>query len=130
MGVWEAMETLNTLVDESDPDVSDNIDPTVSFRHRDARTTDQRLPNRPPFTDSGGYSSGWQTRLDAGSLVYHTIATRMLTKREVTGLVHDLGKLLYLFGSQGQWDVVGVCLAPSVCVGRSHLPKGHVRRRM
>ncbi|KAF8329216.1 myo-inositol oxygenase [Amanita rubescens] len=26
---------------------------------------------------------------------------------QVTGLVHDLGKLLYIFGSEGQWDVVG-----------------------
>lgn len=25
---------------------------------------------------------------------------------QVTGLVHDLGKLLYFFGSEGQWDVV------------------------
>ena len=27
---------------------------------------------------------------------------------KVTGLLHDLGKLLLLFGSEGQWDVVGV----------------------
>jgi inositol oxygenase len=27
---------------------------------------------------------------------------------QVAGLVHDLGKLLLLFGSEGQWDVVGV----------------------
>jgi inositol oxygenase len=27
---------------------------------------------------------------------------------QVTGLVHDLGKLLFLFDSEGQWDVVGV----------------------
>lgn len=26
---------------------------------------------------------------------------------QVTGLVHDLGKLLYFFGSDGQWNVVG-----------------------
>ncbi|CED84326.1 inositol oxygenase [Phaffia rhodozyma] len=26
---------------------------------------------------------------------------------QVTGLIHDLGKLLYFFGSEGQWDVVG-----------------------
>lgn len=25
LGIWEAMELLNTLVDESDPDVSDNV---------------------------------------------------------------------------------------------------------
>lgn len=32
---------------------------------------------------------------------------------QVTGLVHDLGKLLFMFGSDGQWDVVGVSLLPS-----------------
>lgn len=26
---------------------------------------------------------------------------------QVTGLVHDLGKLLYFFGAEGQWDTVG-----------------------
>ena len=26
---------------------------------------------------------------------------------QVTGLVRDLGKLLFFFGSQGQWDIVG-----------------------
>jgi inositol oxygenase len=26
---------------------------------------------------------------------------------QVTGLVHDLGKLLVFFGAEGQWDVVG-----------------------
>ena len=41
-----------------------------------------------------------------------TLATQCLTHAaKVTGLVHDLGKLLFLFGSQGQWDVVGVRLS-------------------
>lgn len=26
---------------------------------------------------------------------------------QLTGLIHDLGKLLYFFGAEGQWDVVG-----------------------
>jgi inositol oxygenase len=26
---------------------------------------------------------------------------------QVTGLIHDLGKLLCFFGAEGQWDVVG-----------------------
>jgi inositol oxygenase len=26
---------------------------------------------------------------------------------QVTGLIHDLGKLLCFFGADGQWDVVG-----------------------
>ncbi|KAJ6453790.1 DUF706-domain-containing protein [Mycena sanguinolenta] len=71
MGIWEAMEKLNTLVDESDPD----------------------------------------TEL---SQIEHLLQTAEAIRRDgkpdwmqVTGLVHDLGKLLYLFGSEGQWDVVG-----------------------
>ncbi|KAJ3712708.1 inositol oxygenase [Lentinula raphanica] len=71
MGVWEAMEMLNTLVDESDPD-----------------------------TDL--------------SQIEHLLQTAEAIRRDgkpewmqVTGLVHDLGKLLFMFGSQGQWDVVG-----------------------
>ncbi len=26
---------------------------------------------------------------------------------QLTGLIHDLGKLLCFYGAQGQWDVVG-----------------------
>ncbi|THH01191.1 hypothetical protein EW145_g6957 [Phellinidium pouzarii] len=71
MGVWEAMEKLNTLVDASDPD----------------------------------------TEL---SQIEHLLQTAEAIRRDgkpewmqVVGLVHDLGKLLYIFGSEGQWDVVG-----------------------
>ncbi|KIY53241.1 myo-inositol oxygenase [Fistulina hepatica ATCC 64428] len=71
MGIWEAIEKLNTIVDESDPD----------------------------------------TEL---SQIEHALQTAEAIRRDgkpewfqVTGLVHDLGKLLYLFGSEGQWDVVG-----------------------
>ncbi|KAJ7266389.1 inositol oxygenase [Mycena haematopus] len=71
MGIWEAMEKLNTLVDDSDPD----------------------------------------TEL---SQIEHLLQTAEAIRRDgkpdwmqVTGLVHDLGKLLYVFGSEGQWDVVG-----------------------
>ncbi|KAF9066734.1 inositol oxygenase [Rhodocollybia butyracea] len=71
MSIWEAMEMLDTLIDESDPD-----------------------------TDL--------------SQIEHLLQTAEAIRRDgkpewmqVTGLVHDLGKLLFLFGSQGQWDVVG-----------------------
>ncbi|ESK91979.1 myo-inositol oxygenase [Moniliophthora roreri MCA 2997] len=71
MGVWEAMEMLNTLVDESDPDTSlsqiEHLLQTAEAIRRDGKPE-------------------WM---------------------QVTGLVHDLGKLLFLFGSEGQWDVVG-----------------------
>ena len=43
MGIWEAMEMLNTLVDESDPDVSiGDIDPKRAplIRHFSSRCTD------------------------------------------------------------------------------------------
>jgi inositol oxygenase len=70
MGVWEAMEFLNTFVDQSDPD--------------------NDLPQ-----------------------VQHLLQTAERIRRAghpdwfiVTGLIHDLGKLLYLFGER-QWAVVG-----------------------
>ena len=70
MGVWEAMEYLDTLVDDSDPD----------------------------------------TEL---SQLEHLLQTAEAIRRDghpewfvVTGLVHDLGKILCLFG-EPQWAVVG-----------------------
>jgi inositol oxygenase len=71
MSVWEAMEKLNTLIDESDPD----------------------------------------TEL---SQIQHLLQTAEAIRRDgkprwmqLTGLIHDLGKLLYFYGAEGQWDVVG-----------------------
>jgi len=70
MGIWEAMEFLNTLVDESDPD-----------------------------TDL--------------SQLEHLMQTAEAVRRDahprwfiLTGLIHDLGKILCLFG-EPQWAVVG-----------------------
>ncbi|RPB04077.1 DUF706-domain-containing protein [Choiromyces venosus 120613-1] len=71
MGIWEAMEKLNTLIDESDPDTSlsqiEHLLQTAEAMRRDGKPR-------------------WM---------------------QVTGLIHDLGKLLFFFGAQGQWDVVG-----------------------
>lgn len=71
MGVWEAIEMLNTLVDDSDPDTSmsqiDHLLQTAEAIRRDGKPD-------------------WM---------------------QLTGLMHDLGKLLLLFNSEGQWDVVG-----------------------
>ncbi|KAI0823468.1 myo-inositol oxygenase [Trametes gibbosa] len=71
MGIWEAMEKLDTLVDDSDPDTSlsqiEHLLQTAEAIRRDGKPE-------------------WM---------------------QVAGLVHDLGKLLYFFGSEGQWDVVG-----------------------
>jgi inositol oxygenase len=70
MGIWDAMEFLNTLVDDSDPD-----------------------------TDL--------------SQIEHLMQTAEAIRRDghprwfiVTGLIHDLGKILCLFG-EPQWAVVG-----------------------
>ncbi|HLN30519.1 MAG TPA: inositol oxygenase family protein [Gemmataceae bacterium] len=70
MGIWEAMEFLNTLVDDSDPDTS-------------------------------------LTQID------HLMQTAEAIRRDghprwfiLTGLIHDLGKVLCLFG-EPQWAVVG-----------------------
>ncbi|WVQ81615.1 hypothetical protein IAT38_003739 [Cryptococcus sp. DSM 104549] len=71
MSIWEAMELLNTLVDESDPDTSvgqiEHLLQTAEAIRRDGKPE-------------------WM---------------------QVTGLIHDLGKLLCFFGADGQWDVVG-----------------------
>lgn len=71
MTVWEAIEMLNTLIDESDPDTS-------------------------------------------LSQIGHLLQTAEAIRRDgkprwmqLTGLIHDLGKLLFFFGAEGQWDVVG-----------------------
>jgi inositol oxygenase len=70
MGIWEAMEFLNTLVDESDPD----------------------------------------TEL---TQIEHLLQTSEAIRRDghpdwfiLTGLIHDLGKILCLWG-EPQWAVVG-----------------------
>jgi inositol oxygenase len=70
MGIWEAMEFLNTLVDDSDPD-----------------------------TDL--------------SQIDHAVQTAEAARRDgkphwfvLTGLIHDLGKVLCLYG-EPQWAVVG-----------------------
>lgn len=71
MGIWEAMELLNKLVDASDPDTD-----ATQIEHLLQTAEAMRKDGKPEWM-------------------------------QVTGLVHDLGKLLYFFGSDGQWDVVG-----------------------
>ena len=70
MGIWDAMDFLNTLVDDSDPDTD--------------------LPQ-----------------------IEHLVQTAEAIRRDghprwfiLTGLIHDLGKVLCLFG-EPQWAVVG-----------------------
>jgi inositol oxygenase len=70
MGIWEAMEFLNTLVDDSDPDTD-----LSQIEH---------LMQTAEAIRAGGHPR-WFI---------------------LTGLIHDLGKILCLFG-EPQWCVVG-----------------------
>ena len=70
MGIWEAMEYLNTLVDDSDPDID--------------------LPQI-------------EHLLQTAEAIRHDGHPRWFI---LTGLIHDLGKILCLFG-EPQWAVVG-----------------------
>lgn len=70
MGIWEAMEFLNTLVDDSDPDTS-----LSQIEHLVQVAEGIRKDGRPRWFI-------------------------------LTGLIHDLGKILCLFG-EPQWAVVG-----------------------
>lgn len=71
MTIWEAMEKLNTLIDESDPDTS-----LSQIQHLLQAAEAMRRDGKPRWM-------------------------------QLTGLVHDLGKLLFFYGAEAQWDVVG-----------------------
>ena len=71
MSIWDAMERLNTLIDESDPDTS-----LTQIEHLLQSAEAIRRDGKPRWM-------------------------------QLTGLIHDLGKLLYFFDARGQWDVVG-----------------------
>ncbi|MDF2440633.1 MAG: inositol oxygenase [Abditibacteriota bacterium] len=70
MGVWEAMEYLNTLIDDSDPDTD-----LSQIEHLMQAAEAMRADGQPRWFI-------------------------------LTGLIHDLGKILCLFG-EPQWAVVG-----------------------
>jgi inositol oxygenase len=71
MTIWQAMEKLNTLIDESDPDTS-----LSQIEHLLQSAEAIRRDGKPKWF-------------------------------QLTGLIHDLGKLLFFYGAEGQWDVVG-----------------------
>ncbi|KAK4207390.1 hypothetical protein QBC37DRAFT_96020 [Rhypophila decipiens] len=72
LSIWEAMEKLNTLIDDSDPDTQLN-----QIQHLLQSAEAIRRDGKPRWM-------------------------------QLTGLIHDLGKLMLFFdGAQGQWDVVG-----------------------
>ncbi|KAK1762427.1 hypothetical protein QBC33DRAFT_481406 [Phialemonium atrogriseum] len=71
MSIWEAIEKLNTLIDESDPDTE-----LSQIQHLLQTAEAMRRDGQPRWM-------------------------------QLTGLIHDLGKLMYFYGAHGQWDVVG-----------------------
>lgn len=71
MTIWEAMEKLNTMIDDSDPDTS-----LSQIEHLLQAAEAMRRDGKPRWM-------------------------------QLTGLIHDLGKLLFFYGAEGQWDVVG-----------------------
>ncbi|GKZ36007.1 hypothetical protein AbraIFM66950_006880, partial [Aspergillus brasiliensis] len=71
MTVWEAIEKLNTFIDECDPDTQES-----QMTHLLQSAEAIRQEGKPRWM-------------------------------QLVGLIHDLGKLLFFFGAQGQWDVVG-----------------------
>ncbi|KAM0545432.1 hypothetical protein ACHAPJ_011337 [Fusarium lateritium] len=71
MSVWDAMEKLNTFIDECDPDT-----PESQMTHLLQTAEALRKDGKPRWM-------------------------------QLVGLIHDLGKLLFFYGAQGQWDVVG-----------------------
>ncbi|KAG9654912.1 DUF706-domain-containing protein, partial [Aureobasidium melanogenum] len=71
MTIWQAMERLNRLIDESDPDTS-----LSQIEHLLQSAEAIRRDGKPRWF-------------------------------QLTGLIHDLGKLLFFFDAEGQWDVVG-----------------------
>ena len=71
MTIWEAMEMLNTLIDQSDPDTS-----LSQIEHLLQSAEAIRRDGKPRWM-------------------------------QLTGLIHDLGKMFFFFNARGQWDVVG-----------------------
>jgi hypothetical protein len=52
MSVWEAMELLNTLIDESDPDVRFFLAAIIPLSEaHDVSSTDEHVPNRTSAPD-------------------------------------------------------------------------------
>ena len=86
MGIWEAMEYLNTLVDDSDPDTD------LSQIQHLLQTSEAIRQDRHPR---------WFI---------------------LTGLIHDLGKILCLFG-EPQWAVVGDTFPSAALLGHDRLPR-------
>ncbi len=78
MAIWEAMQFLNTLVDDSDPDTE--------------------LPQI-------------EHLLQTAEAIRHDGHPRWFI---LTGLIHDLGKVLCLFGGRAGWSEVSLAVETSL----------------
>ncbi len=124
MDIWEALELLNEVVDDSDPDTAF---PQIEHLLQTAEAIRAAYPD---------VRSGCVVILHVCiyTLVLnthvHSIHTHTPQKDDwfhLTGLLHDLGKVLAhpAFGSQPQWAVVGdtfpVGCAHAPCIVYPHL---------
>jgi len=108
MGVWEAMELLNTLVDDSDPDVNYPIFDScfvLTWLLQTSMTQIEHLLQTAEAIRRDGKPEWMQVNQFTQFSLPSSNPSMIF---QVTGLVHDLGKLLVFYGSEGQWDVVGV----------------------
>lgn len=82
MGLWKALDLLETIVDESDPDTDAK---QIVHAFQTAESLEQRIPE---CTNVYGIALDWLP---------------------LVGLLHDLGKVMMLeeFGGIPQWGVVG-----------------------
>lgn len=87
MGVWQAIELLNTLVDDSDPDVCFRSCFTTRFWLMRFMFIDKCVSNRTSFTDRGGHTSGWQARVDAGEFIDITASAQILSRTPILASV-------------------------------------------
>jgi len=103
MTVWEAVEKLNTLIDESDPDTE-----LSQIQHLLQTAEAMRRDGRPEWMQLTGFIH------DLGKLLilfldeFHCCSHRYRYLGDI-GLVvnNQIGKLLFFYGAEGQWDVVG-----------------------
>lgn len=87
MGVWQAIELLNTLVDDSDPDVCFRSCFTTRFCLTRYMFVDKCVSNRTSFTDRGGHTAGWQARVDAGEFIDITASAQFLSRTPILASV-------------------------------------------
>ncbi len=103
MGIWDTVELLNTLVDDSDSDV-DIIFSILAYSWQGF--ADEYEANWASSTDCWSYPKGWKTRVSLNFPYQVPMPNNMYVPGN--RLCAWSQKLLVFYGSEGQWDVVGV----------------------